>query len=119
MLFFAKKIQIIFAAIFISFITIMFVKQSNRRNQLYELSIYGKVISAQKSSKGYFEVELIQNNKSQYIYLKYSNSKLIFASEDSIVKNTKSNIFYIKKSNAANFSLIELTDAKISRKWTD
>lgn len=114
-----KKIQLFFALLFISFIIVMFTRQSARKKKLYKESLHGKVISFEKKLKGYYHLTIIENNKLRYIGIIPESDKLMVSVGDSIYKENNSDIFYIKKSETPVFIKTDWKDTHISGKWEE
>ena len=112
-----KIFQIILAIFFIAFVTLMFIKQSARKDKLFKEFVYGKVVSAEKGNKGYYHFTIIQNGKLRVLGYIPENHELMAVTGDSVFKTRNSDVFHIRKNEMPNFVKTDWKDCHISRKW--
>ncbi|MEQ1676911.1 MAG: hypothetical protein ABL876_09430 [Chitinophagaceae bacterium] len=114
-----KKIQFLLAFLFIGFIILMFIKQSAREEKLFKEIVYGKVISSEKSNKGYYNMTINQNGKLRALGYIPGNHKLMAIPGDSVYKNRNSDVFFIRKNEMPNFIKTDWKDCHINGQWDD
>ena len=112
-----KLFQFLLAFIFISFIILMLIKQSTRKEKLFNEYVYGKVVSAEKGNKGYYHLTINQNGKIRVLGYILGNYELLAVTGDSVYKKRNSDVFFIKKNEMPNFIKTDWEDCHISGKW--
>jgi hypothetical protein len=118
-----KKTQFLLAFLlaflFISFITLMFIKQSARKEKLFKEFVYGKVVSSEKANKEVYHLTIMQNGKLRVLGYIPGNHELKAVTGDSIYKKRNSDVFYIRKNEMPNFIKTDWKDCHIGGKWED
>jgi hypothetical protein len=94
---FKNFVNLCLGILFTGFLLYQLYKQKERKDNFFQASYKGIVVSTEKGNKGYYDVRVLTEGEEQALGIHYKNDNPLIFSGDSIFKPPSSKDIFLKK----------------------